>query len=112
MYTNTAFVLASVISLAVAAPSQGPPLPSPWTTRTPPVRIIDNVYWVGRVDLASYLITTPEGHILIDTGVPENADAVAESIAALGFKLRDVRIKKQTGTHPAASGDSLVRNPR
>src|SRR5215210_4195971 len=36
---------------------------NPWTARTPPVRIVDNIYYVGSFDLASYLITTPDGHI-------------------------------------------------
>ena len=72
---------------------------NPWTARTPPVKIIDDIYYVGSFDLASYLITTPEGHILIDTGVPENADAVAENIAALGFALRDVRLILTTQAH-------------
>jgi metallo-beta-lactamase class B len=63
------------------------------------VRIVDNIYYVGSFDLASYLITTPEGHILIDTGVPENADAVADNIARLGFKLRDVRMILTTQAH-------------
>jgi metallo-beta-lactamase class B len=72
---------------------------NPWTARTPPVRIVDNIYYVGSFDLASYLITTPEGHILIDTGVPENADAVADNIAALGFTIRDVRMILTTQAH-------------
>jgi metallo-beta-lactamase class B len=115
-------VLATVLSLSLAFPTAGiaasgssgagaPAAESrragqasqepanPWTARTPPVRVIDNIYYVGTFDLASYLITTPEGHILIDTGVPENAAAVEENIAALGFKLGDVRIILTTQAH-------------
>jgi metallo-beta-lactamase class B len=95
----TAFVmLASMLSFWAAGGRQAP-LADAWTARTPPVRVIDNIYYVGTMDLASYLITTPAGHIVIDTGVKGNAEAVSASIASLGFNVRDVRIILTTQAH-------------
>jgi metallo-beta-lactamase class B len=95
---SKAAVLVTMLSLGLPGLTQ-PPSPETWTARMPPARVIDNIYYVGTVDLASYLIATPAGHILIDTGIAQNADAVAENIAALGFKLRDVRIILTTQAH-------------
>jgi metallo-beta-lactamase class B len=87
--------------LAPAAPgcAQTVAVADSWTARTEPVHIIDNVYYVGTVDLASYLITTPAGHILIDAGMAQNAEAIGAGIAALGFNVRDVRIMLTTQAH-------------
>src|SRR6266850_8322923 len=57
-----------------------------------PFRIIGQIYYVGTNDLACYLITTPAGHILIDTGLEESRPIVTANIATLGFKLQDIRI--------------------
>jgi glyoxylase-like metal-dependent hydrolase (beta-lactamase superfamily II) len=47
-----------------------------------------NIYYVGTVDLSSFLVTSPQGHVLIDTGVEENADAVLDNIRALRFDVK------------------------
>lgn len=57
-----------------------------------PFRIIGNIYYVGTNDLACYLIKTPAGLILIDTGMEESAPIVRANIGALGFKLQDIKI--------------------
>jgi metallo-beta-lactamase class B len=62
-------------------------------------RIIGNIYWVGGYDLSTYLITTPEGHILINTGVGDTAKQIEASVATLGFKLADVKILTATHGH-------------
>jgi metallo-beta-lactamase class B len=97
MYINCALLLA-FLAWAPAGP-QAVAIADSWTTATEPLRIIDNIYYVGTVDLASYLIVTPAGHILIDTGMAQNADAVAKGIGALGFKIQDVRIILTTQAH-------------
>ena len=51
--------------------------------------LIGNIYYVGARDLASYLITTPSGHFLIDTGVSEMTSAVRGNIENLGFRLEE-----------------------
>ena len=64
-----------------------------------PFRVIDNIYYVGTEDLSSFLITSPAGHVLIDTGHEKNADAVMDSIRQLGFKVEEVRIILTTQAH-------------
>src|SRR6266496_1100051 len=57
-----------------------------------PFRIIGNIHYVGTNHLACYLITTSAGHILIDTGLAESQRLVRDNIAALGFRLEDIKI--------------------
>ncbi len=63
-----------------------------WTQPFPPHRIADNLYYVGSRDLASYLITTPQGHVLINSSLEESVPLIRESVEKLGFKLTDIRI--------------------
>jgi metallo-beta-lactamase class B len=57
-----------------------------------PFHIVGNIYYVGARNIASYLITTPEGHIMIDTGTKEMHQVILTNVAKLGFKLQDVKI--------------------
>ena len=57
-----------------------------------PFRIIGNIYYVGARNIASYLITTPQGDIMIDTGTKEMHDVILGNIAKLGFKPQDIKI--------------------
>lgn len=57
-----------------------------------PFKIIGNIYYVGASDVTSYLITTPQGHILIDGGFKETVPQIKANIAKLGFKLEDIKI--------------------
>lgn len=63
-----------------------------------PFRIIGNIYWVGG-EYGSYLITTPEGHILHDTGVNEMHELIIANVEKLGFDIRDVRIMISSHAH-------------
>jgi len=63
----------------------------------PPLRIVGNLYYVGTYDLAVYLITTPAGHILINTGVNDSVAPIRANIESLGFKFGDIKIL--LGTH-------------
>jgi metallo-beta-lactamase class B len=84
--------------LAVASPglAQNPP---EWTRPFPPFRIVGNIYWVGSYDLATYLITTPQGNILINTGVGDTAKQIKASVEQLGFRLADTKILTATHGH-------------
>ena len=64
-----------------------------------PFHIIGNIYYVGARNIASYLITTPQGHILIDTGTREMHDVIRTNVAALGFKLQDIKIMLSGHAH-------------
>lgn len=70
-----------------------------WAKDYPPFRIVGNVYYVGTYDLASYLITTPQGHILINTGLPGSAAMILRHIKVLGFKPTDIKILLATHAH-------------
>jgi metallo-beta-lactamase class B len=83
-------------ALASPALAQGDPN---WTRPFPPFRIIGNIYWVGSYDLSTYLITTPQGNILINTGVGETAKQIKASVEQLGFKLADTKILTATHGH-------------
>ncbi|HEX9952010.1 MAG TPA: subclass B3 metallo-beta-lactamase [Rubricoccaceae bacterium] len=95
-----AFLLALTAALAVflfvqwrAASNAG------GQTYAEPFRIAGNFYYVGASDVASFLITGPEGHILIDGGYPGTAPMIMASIAELGFDIRDVRVLLNSEPH-------------
>ena len=64
-----------------------------------PFRIAGNLYYVGANDVASFLLTGPEGHILIDGGYPGTAPMIIASIARLGFDIRDVKVLLNSEPH-------------
>lgn len=70
-----------------------------WSKAYMPFRIAGNLYYVGTYDLASYLITTPEGNILINTGLASSAVQIKKNIETLGFKLKDTKILLTTQAH-------------
>ncbi len=67
-------------------------VPSTWIEPFPPHKIAANLHYVGSKDLASYLITTPDGHILINSSLEESVPLIRDSIEKLGFKFTDVKI--------------------
>ena len=70
-----------------------------WNKPTEPFKIIGNVYYVGTNGLASYLITSPQGHILVDTVMPESTSQIKASIEKLGFKVSDIKYLLNTHAH-------------
>lgn len=62
-----------------------------WQAPAPPRRLIGNIYYVGATGVSSYLITTPAGHILLDTAFENVVPQIARNIESLGFKVQDVR---------------------
>lgn len=70
-----------------------------------PFRIAGNLYYVGATDLTSFLLTGPEGHVLIAGGYPSTAPLIMDSIAELGFDITDVKALLNTqpqGDHSGA----------
>ena len=63
-----------------------------WTEPFPPFKIAGNLYYVGSKGLANYLITTPEGHILINSDLEQNIPLIRASVEKLGFKFTDIKI--------------------
>jgi metallo-beta-lactamase class B len=79
-------------------------------TAFPPHRIVGNIYYVGTNTLSSFLIATPQGHILIDSTYEVNAPTIAKSVGDLGFKFSDVKILLGNHAHgDHQEGDALVK---
>jgi metallo-beta-lactamase class B len=107
------------------------PRPAIWTNPFPAHKVIANVYYVGSEDLAVYLITTPAGHILINSNLDDSLPLIRAGVEKLGFKLGDIkillgshahsdhmeghfRVKEATGARVLVmQGDEdIIRNPR
>ena len=79
-------------------------LPASWDKPTEPFKMIDNVHYVGTEGLASYLITSPQGHILVDTVMPEATSQIKANIEKLGFKVADIKFLLNTHAHVDHAG--------
>ncbi|HEV2273923.1 MAG TPA: subclass B3 metallo-beta-lactamase [Acidobacteriaceae bacterium] len=81
-----------------------------WTQPFPPFRIIGNVYYVGSKGLASYLITTSQGDILINSSFEKNVPMIQSSIEKLGFHFSDVKILLISHAHDDHdAGSAMVK---
>ena len=69
-----------------------------------PFRIAGNFYYVGANDLAAFLITSPEGHVVLDGGYPTTALMIMASIATLGFDIKDVKVLLNSAPYPEHAG--------
>ena len=74
-------------------------LTAAWNTPTEPFTVIGNIHYVGTNGLASYLITTPAGHFLVDTALSEANPQIKANIAKLGFKVADIKYLLNTHAH-------------
>jgi metallo-beta-lactamase class B len=81
-----------------------------WTTPHKPFRIIGNVYYVGSKDLASYLITTSQGDILINSSLTSSVPQIRKNVEALGFHFNDVKILLISHAHwDHAAGSAEIK---
>ncbi|WP_232821128.1 subclass B3 metallo-beta-lactamase [Dyella sp. C11] len=78
--------------------------PPEWTQPEKPFRIFGNTYYVGTHGLSAILITSPEGMVLIDGTLQQNAAQIEANIASLGFPLRDVKLILNTHAHSDHAG--------
>ena len=69
-----------------------------------PFRIAGNFWYVGANDIAAFLVTGPEGHVLIDGGYPRTPELIIASIAKLGFDIRDVKVLLNSEPHSDHAG--------
>ncbi len=81
------------VTVSVAAQREG------WTRPFPGHRVIGNLYAVGTYDLAVFLVTSDDGHFLINTGLEDSTALIRENVEALGFRLEDVRVLLTTQAH-------------
>lgn len=84
------------LALVIVAAGQGP---AEWYEPFPAHKVIGNIYYVGSKDLATYLITTPEGHILINSGFERTVPLIQKSVESLGFKMTDCKILLASHAH-------------
>jgi metallo-beta-lactamase class B len=75
-----------------------------WNQPFKPLRIIGNVYYVGAAGVSSYLITSPEGHVLIDTGFEQTVPLIRESVKKLGFRMEDIKVILASHAHVDHTG--------
>jgi metallo-beta-lactamase class B len=80
--------------------------PADWSEPFPPHRMIGNIYYVGSRGLASYLITTPAGHILINSNLKTSVPLIRDNIEKLGFRFSDVKILLLSHAHFDHDGGS------
>lgn len=81
-------------------------VPPDWIEVFPAFKIVGNVYYIGSHGLASYLITTPKGHILINSNLESSVPQIRASVEELGFHFSDVKvllISHAHGDHDAGS---------
>jgi len=94
--TRSGLILAMLLSLtAINVHAQN----EAWTRPYPGFQIIDNLYGVGTYDLSVFLITSYEGHILINTGLEDSTTLIKSNIESLGYRLEDVKILLQMQAH-------------
>jgi metallo-beta-lactamase class B len=80
------------------------------TTALPPHKIIANIYYVGTRSLSSFLITTPQGHILMNSTYERNVRIIQKSVEQLGFRFSDVKILLGNHAHSDhQEGDALLK---
>jgi metallo-beta-lactamase class B len=91
--------------LAAAAPAGAQALPTRAEMHAAmggpfePLRIAGNLWYVGASDVTAFLLTGPEGHVLLDGGFPENAPMIRANVEALGFRIEDVRLIVNSHAH-------------
>jgi metallo-beta-lactamase class B len=108
-----ALALALAVVASIAVPFLGAelsPMEKSWNQPIEPYRIMGPLYYVGASDLAVFLITTPEGHILVNSGFAETVPLVRESMRKLGFRFEDVKILLASHAHSDhVAGHAAVR---
>ena len=91
----TALLLATALSGGLPAPADERPINcgscAGWNAPHAPFKLHGNSYYVGVQGLSAVLISTPDGHFLIDGGLPQSAAGIAANVHALGFDIRDVK---------------------
>jgi metallo-beta-lactamase class B len=105
-------LLCAVCALALAARASAKPqldsdvAPGRAEANAPvePFKIIDNIYYVGTFDYGIYLIVTPAGNILLDSGWPDTPPLIEASIKKLGFRVEDIKWLINSHGHPDHTG--------
>jgi metallo-beta-lactamase class B len=105
----TAFAILLTVAGTLAAAQDRKPFPADpphscdscaeWNQPREPYRVFGNTYYVGVAGLSAVLVTSPQGHILLDGGLPQSAPLIDASIRKLGFATRDIRLILNSHAH-------------
>jgi metallo-beta-lactamase class B len=108
---NITVSLGEISSTATSSGFKSAKLSEDWTEASEPFKIAGNLYYVGSKGLANYLITTPKGHILINSDLEENVPLIRASVEKLGFKFTDIKILVISHAHwdHDAASDTIKR---
>ena len=94
---------ASMTLLLHAQPDRNKPFP--------PHKVMGNVYYVGSELLASFLITTPEGHILVNSSFESTVPVIRQAVEKLGFTFTDIKILLGSHAHgDHMEGDAMINS--
>jgi len=88
-----------LLCAVVVSPQKDEATRRAWNRPVEPFRVAGNIHYVGVAGVASFLITTPDGHILLDGGFEETVPHIQDSVRKLGFKLGDVRFLINSHAH-------------
>jgi metallo-beta-lactamase class B len=105
----------STLASALAEPKEGSLVPGftnvalnkmfqSWNQPFKALRIIGNVYYVGASGVSSYLITSPQGHVLIDTGFEQTVPLIRDNVTKLGFRMEDIKFIVASHAHVDHTG--------
>lgn len=107
---NKPLVAALLLSLAFGAAAQEPGQPvrcqscAEWNQPQAPFNIYGNTWYVGTAGLSALLVTSPQGHVLLDGALPQSAAQIEKNIAALGFRIQDVKLILNSHAHSDHAG--------
>jgi metallo-beta-lactamase class B len=108
IYAILSIALLLIVTIIVAANKAPAYVQNDWTEPFPAFRIAGNLYYVGSKGLAAYLVTTPEGHILINSNLEANVPMIRSSMESLGFKFNDLKILLISHAHSDHCGGSAT----
>jgi metallo-beta-lactamase class B len=99
----------AVVALACCAPAAFSQ-PAGWNDPFPPHKIMDNMYYVGTKELATFLFVTPQGNILMNSNYEASVPVIKANVEKLGFKLSDTKILIAGHAHPDhVEGDAMMK---
>jgi len=98
------FLLLALLPLAAFGQPNG------WNDQFPPHKVMDNMYYVGTKELASFLFVTPAGNILMNSNYEASVPVIRANVEKLGFKFSDTKILIAGHAHPDhVEGDAMVK---
>jgi metallo-beta-lactamase class B len=88
-----------LLTPSIAMPQDDEATRRAWNRPVKPFRLVGNIYYVGVAGVTSFLITTPQGHLLLDSGLAETVPLIQDSVKKLGFRLEDIKILINSHAH-------------